>query len=55
MRKRGLDAATASESEKHLNNENAVIGDKGCVSAGWKEEMANQRCIDLLGWMLGRG
>ena len=49
MRKRGLDAATASD------NENAVIGDKGCVSAGWKEEMANQRCIDLLGWMLGRG
>ena len=49
MRKRGLDAATAS------NNKNAVIGDKGCVSAGWKEEYRNQRCVDLLRWMLGRG
>lgn len=54
MRKRGLDAVTASIPKKHLNNENAVIGDKGCDSAGWKEEMANQRCMDLLEWMLGR-
>jgi len=49
MRKRGLDAATASD------NENAVIGDKGCGSGSWIDEYRNQRCIDLLRWLIGRG
>ena len=55
MRKRGLDAGTASKPKKHLNNENAVIGDKGCGSGSWIDEYRNQRCIDLLRWLIGRG
>ena len=51
--KAAVDAAT--DTETISDNKSDVLVNKGCASSGWKEEYRNQRCIDLLGWMLGRG
>ena len=55
MKKGRVEVAATSRNEVLITNENAVISNKGCVSGDWKEEYRNQRCIDLLRWMLGRG
>ena len=54
MKKSENGAVGAAPGTQIDNNNGVIIDNKSCVSGGWKEEMANQRCIDLLWWMLGR-
>jgi len=54
MKKGRVEVVVTSKDEMLITNEMSGGSLKGCASAGWKEEMVNQRCIDLLRYMLGR-
>lgn len=52
--KKGRGEVATTSKDNLINNGMGGIGDKVCLSAGWKEEMVNRRACDTLRWMLGR-